>query len=135
MGLRKCKTLVMKLQIHQGRVHMAKKKLRFQGGYPVVVELIEAKGPPTCRFGYKVGDSWDVNVWESSGLCGLAYHAFFPFITMFQTGGEATWKTPDNKTKDRVIRSCPDLKPGYRFLIRRKEEESKTRKGGNKGRK
>lgn len=106
---------------------MGKKKLRFKGGCPVIIELIEAKGPPTCRFGYKVGDSWEVNIWENSGLCGLAYHAFFPFITMFQTGGTATWKRPDNP-KDRVIRSCPDLKPGFRFLIKSKEEAPKKRR-------
>ena len=47
---------------------MAKKKLRFEAGTPVIIELIEAKDPSCCRFGYKVGDSWEVNVWENSGL-------------------------------------------------------------------
>jgi uncharacterized repeat protein (TIGR04076 family) len=108
---------------------MAKKKLRFEAGWPVTIELIEAKDPSCCRFGYKVGDSWEVSVWENSGLCGLAYHSFFPFITMFQTGGKAVWKR-DGKDLDRVIRSCPDLRPGFRFLIKRKEEGFK--KGKNK---
>jgi len=103
---------------------MAKKKLRFQEGYPVIIELIEDSGPPYCRFGYKVGDSWEVSVWENSGLCGLAYHSFFPFITMFQGGGKAPWKKNPTES-DRVIRSCPDLKYGYRFLIKSKEEGPK----------
>ena len=108
---------------------MAKKKLRFKAGHPVIIELMEARDPSCCRFGYKVGDSWEVSVWESSGLCGLAYNALFPFITMLQTGGEAVWMR-SGANKDRVVRSCPDLRAGFRFLIRRKGEGSK--RGGKK---
>jgi uncharacterized repeat protein (TIGR04076 family) len=113
----------------RGGIFMAKKKLRFEAGTPVIIELIEAKDPSCCRFGYKVGDSWEVNVWENSGLCGLAYNSFFPFITMFQTGGEAVWKRadPSKDKKDRVIRTCPDLRPGFRFLIRRKDEQERNK--------
>ena len=96
---------------------MENKKLRFEMGCPVVVELIEATDPSACRFGYKVGDFWDVSVWENSDLCGLAYYNFFPFISMFQGHGEAVWKDSE---KDRVIRTCPDLRAGFRFLIRKK---------------
>jgi uncharacterized repeat protein (TIGR04076 family) len=98
---------------------MKKKKLRFEGGYPVVIELIDASDPSGCRCGYKVGDSWEVNTWENSGLCGFAYNAFFPFITMLQTGGKVTWKRRSSD-RDQVIRSCPDLRPGFRFVIKRK---------------
>ena len=95
-----------------------KKKLKFGDlGSPVVVELIEAKDPSLCRFGYKVGDSWEVNMWESSDLCGLAYHQFFPDIFMLQCAGEACYKPVD---RDRVLRSCPDTRPGFRFVIKRK---------------
>jgi len=100
---------------------MAKKELRFKGGYSVIIELIDAEDPSCCRFGYKVGDRWEVNVWENAGLCGLAYNALFPFITMFQTGGKALWmRSGADMTK--VIRTCPDLRAGFRFLIKRKEE-------------
>lgn len=96
---------------------MEKKKLRFGDlGVPVVIELIEAQDPSMCRFGYKVGDSWEVNIWENSDLCGLAYYNFYPYITMFQCNGEAFYKTSE---KDRVIRSCPDIRAGFRFLIKR----------------
>ena len=97
----------------------ATKGLRFKAGYPVVIELVEAKDPSCCRFGYRVGDSWDVSVWESSGLCGFAYNAFFPFITMFQAGGEPLWKRSETEM-DSVIRSCPDLRAGFRFAIKTK---------------
>ena len=97
---------------------MEKKNSKFEGGYPVIIELIDAKNPTCCRFGYKIGDRWEVNVWENAGLCGLAYNAFFPFITMFQTGGKPLWKRSD-ADMDTVIRSCPDLRPGYSFLIKR----------------
>ena len=102
---------------------MKSKNLRWDAGFPVIIELIEAEDPSFCRFGYKVGDSWEVSVWESNGLCGLAYNALFPFITMFQTGGEAVWKRSGAK-KDYVIRTCPDLRPGFRFRIGRKEQTS-----------
>jgi uncharacterized repeat protein (TIGR04076 family) len=98
---------------------MEKKKLRFSHlGCPVVVELIEAQNPSLCRFGYKVGDSWEVNIWENSDLCGMAYYNFFPDIAMFQGNGEAFYKQSE---KDRLIRSCPDTRPGFRFLIKKKE--------------
>jgi uncharacterized repeat protein (TIGR04076 family) len=100
---------------------MAKKKLRFKGGYSVIIELIDAEDPSCCRFGYKVGDRWEVNVWENAGLCGLAYNALFPFITMFQTGGKALWMR-SGADMSKVIRTCPDLRAGFRFLIKRKEE-------------
>lgn len=93
-------------------------KMRFDIGYPVTVELVEAQEPACCRFAYKVGDSWDVSVFESSGLCGLAYNHFFPFIMMFQTGGKAVWKPTED---DSVVRSCPDVRPGFRFIIKRKQ--------------
>jgi uncharacterized repeat protein (TIGR04076 family) len=98
---------------------MSNKKLRFEAGNPVVIELIEAKAPSFCRFGYKVGDKWEVSCWESAEMCGLAYNAFFPFITMFQTGGKAVWKRSEDGD-DRVVRTCPDLRPGFRFMIRAK---------------
>ena len=98
---------------------MEKKKLRFGDlGSRVIVELIEAKDASLCRFGYKVGDSWEVNIWESSDICGLAYHSFFPDISMLQSKGEVFYKPTE---KDRLVRSCPDTRPGYRFSIRRKE--------------
>ena len=96
---------------------MAKKKLRFESGYPVIIELIDAKDPSCCRFGYKVGDRWEVSVWESAGLCGLAYNALFPFITMLQTGGKAVWKRSGDDL-ERVIRPCPDLRAGLHFLVK-----------------
>jgi uncharacterized repeat protein (TIGR04076 family) len=93
--------------------------LRFAGiGCTVIVEIIEAQDTSLCRFGYKVGDSWEVNIWENCGLCGAAYYNFYPDINMFQGKGETFYRTP---VKDRVIRSCPDVRPGYRFLIRRKD--------------
>jgi uncharacterized repeat protein (TIGR04076 family) len=96
---------------------MTTKKLRFEEGAPVIIELVEAKDSSHCRFGYKVGDSWQVNVWESDNLCGLAYYNFFPFITMLQTQGEAVWKPSE---KDTLFRTCPDLRPGFVFRIKRK---------------
>ena len=97
---------------------MKKRKLRFGHiGNSVVIELIEARDPSLCRFGYKVGDTWEVNIWESADLCGLAYHCFFPEISMFQNNGEACYKPTD---RNRVTRSCPDVRPGYRFLIKKK---------------
>ncbi len=106
---------------------MAKKKLRFKSGHPVVIELTDAKDPSCCRFGYKVGDRWEVSVWESADLCGLAYNALFPFITMFQTGGKAVWKRSGDD-KDSVIRPCPDSRAGFRFLLKRGEPFKKSGK-------
>ena len=97
---------------------MTTKRLRFEEGYPVEIELIEAKDASLCRFGYKVGDSWVVNAWESSGFCGMAYSSFFPWIILYQTKGEAVWKPSE---KDMLIRTCPDVRPGFLFRIKRKE--------------
>ncbi len=87
-------------------------------GCPVIIEVIDAKDPSLCRFGYKIGDTWEVNIWDNAGLCGLAYNSFFPDINMFQANGAVPYKTSE---QDRVTRSCPDIRPGYRFLIRKKQ--------------
>ncbi len=96
---------------------MEKKELRFKLGCPVKIELIEAANPQFCRFGYKVGDSWDVSIWESSDLCGLAYHNFFHDIAMFQSEGEAFYKPQGER--DKLVRLCPDTRAGLKFLIRK----------------
>ena len=96
---------------------MTRKKVKDEMKKTVVIELVEAKDPSCCALGYKVGDSWEVNIRETSGLCGHAYFSFFPYITLFQGGGEASWKPSD---KGEIIRSCPDLRPGFRFSIRKK---------------
>jgi uncharacterized repeat protein (TIGR04076 family) len=96
---------------------MTTKELRFKEGSSVIIELVEAKDASFCRFGYKVGDSWEVSIWENADLCGLAYYNFFPFITMLQTRGDAVWKPSE---RDTLLRTCPDLRPGFVFRIKRK---------------
>jgi uncharacterized repeat protein (TIGR04076 family) len=99
---------------------MGEQTLSFQLGFPVEIELIGAKDESACRFGYKVGDKWVVSVWESCGLCGLAYNAFFPFITMYQTGGLPPWKA-SGADAGNVVRTCPDLRAGFKFKISKKD--------------
>jgi uncharacterized repeat protein (TIGR04076 family) len=108
--------IIIKLEVY----NMDEQALRFQSGFLVEIELIGAKNESACRFGYKVGDKWVVSVWENSGLCGLAYNSFFPFITMYQTGGLPPWKTSGADARN-VVRTCPDLRAGFQFRISRKE--------------
>ena len=60
-------------------------------GYRIEGTIKEVKG--FCHAGHKVGDHLELDVHITKGLCGFLYHDAFPYLLMFQFGGNfpADW--------------------------------------------
>lgn len=81
-------------------------------GYRVVGTIKSIKG--TCGAGHKVGDTFELSMHETAGLCGLFYHDIFPWILALQIGGENPWGE-----KDVVELECMDRFNAVRLELRR----------------
>lgn len=64
--------------------------------------VVEAKGECVC--GHKLGDTFELSMMSSCGLCGGFYHDIFPVISTYQFGGTYPW-FPD---KDVFFSRCAD---------------------------
>ena len=73
-----------------------------QLGHKVTGTFIGLKGD--CGHGHKAGDTIELSVHNTSGLCGMFYHAIFPYVNMLQFGG----KWPDSWGGSTVELDCPD---------------------------
>ena len=76
---------------------------RTVGKYRVVATVIDKK-KRACGAGHKVGDTFEISVIETGGMCGWLYHDLFPHLVAFQHGGDLPWWKGD------VIETyeCPD---------------------------
>lgn len=66
-----------------------------QAGFKVIGTIKEIKG--FCSAGHKVGDSMELSMHKTGGLCGALYHDIYPYILMLQMGGSfpAQWGDAD----------------------------------------
>jgi len=60
-----------------------------------------AKG--TCHANHKTGQTFELNCYDSGGLCGCFYHDIFPYLSVMQFGGKYPWWD-----KDQIEVECPD---------------------------
>jgi len=81
---------------------MAKAKRTTFPGHEVIATVKSVKGE--CSWGHEAGDSFNVNMHDTVGLCGFFYHRIFPRVMMLQFGGSFPWGDPDVMTVE-----CPDL--------------------------
>lgn len=70
-------------------------------GFKVIGTINSVQGE--CRAGHKVGDTFELGVIETAGLCGAFYHDIFPDIAVLQSGGQFPWNE-----RDVVEVECPD---------------------------
>ncbi len=64
-------------------------------GHRVVATVKSIQG--RCGWGHKEGDTFDISVHDTAGLCGLFYHDIFPWIMALQFGGDNPWGATDAK--------------------------------------
>jgi len=76
-------------------------------------EIVAAKGP--CHVGHQKGDLFQLNCFESGGLCGFFYHDIFPTLSVMQFGGQYPWAS-----KDEVTVVCSDREVALTMIIRRR---------------
>mgnify|MGYP001568199032 CR=1 FL=1 len=80
--------------------------------YMIEGTIISLKG--TCNAGHKVGDKFLLNRHKTAGLCGVFYHALFPWILSLEHGGTFPTRDPDVMEFD-----CPDSGNAARIRLRR----------------
>ena len=68
----------------------------------VKIRVVSQKG--VCVSGHKVGDEWIVGANTPLGICNAAYMALYPFIRVYQRGGEYSYPKGSNVTR----LACPD---------------------------
>lgn len=88
--------------------------------YSVSIKITNILGKGVCPNHHKVGDVFKVIGAETvNGLCGWAYHAIMPFMTVLRFGGEFPWEE-DNDT---AIVCCPDPHNPVIFELRREDRK------------
>ena len=54
-------------------------------GFTVIGTIRKVKG--SCSAGHKAGDSMELSLHKTGGLCGAFYHDIYPHVVMLQMGG------------------------------------------------
>lgn len=86
--------------------------------YQVEIVVTDILGKGTCPNGHKVGDKFLVTGAETvENLCGWAYQALFPFLSVLRFGGEFPWEDD----KDTAVVCCPDPHNPVVFTLKRVE--------------
>jgi len=84
-------------KINTGRFTMEEEKL----GIKFIGTVKGAKG--SCHANHKTGQKFELNCYDSGGLCGFFYHDIFPCLSVMQFGGKYPWWD-----KDQIEVECPD---------------------------
>ncbi len=80
-------------------------------GKRLTAEVTGLKGK--CSAGHKVGDTFELSMHDTGGLCGAFYHAIFPEINVMQFGGAYPWGG------DEMEFVCPDTFNLLKIKVRR----------------
>lgn len=76
-------------------------------------EVLEVKGE--CSAGHRKGDAFELNCYDSGGLCGFFYHDIFPSLSVMQFGGKYPWAS-----QDELVLECPDKQNAVTLKVKRK---------------
>ena len=75
-------------------------------GYKVIGTVKSIKGH--CPAGHNVGDTFELSVEDSAGLCGWLYHEIFPHVWMLQAGGRMLGPNKEKLEKS-ILVPCMDM--------------------------
>jgi uncharacterized repeat protein (TIGR04076 family) len=70
-------------------------------GIKFMATVTGAKG--ACHANHKTGQRFELNCYDSGGLCGFFYHDIFPYLSVMQFGGKYPWWD-----KEQIEVECPD---------------------------
>jgi len=80
--------------------------------YKLIATVIDAKGQ--CDAGHKLGDTFELSIMKTSGLCGGFYHDMFPAISTYEFGGTYPWHE-----EGIFYAGCPDIKNQITLKVER----------------
>ncbi len=78
-----------------------------------IATVTGAKG--TCHAHHTLGQQFELNCYDSGGLCGFFYHDLFPYLNVMQFGGKYPWWE-----KDGIEVECPDRYNAISLKIEKK---------------
>jgi uncharacterized repeat protein (TIGR04076 family) len=81
----------------QGGAHVEEEKIYVK----FIATITGQKG--TCHANHKLGQKFELNCYDSGGLCGFFYHNIFPNLNVMQFDGKYPWWE-----KDTIEVDCPD---------------------------
>jgi uncharacterized repeat protein (TIGR04076 family) len=70
----------------------------------------------TCNAHHKIGQTFELNCYDSGGLCGFFYHDIFPILSVMQFDGKYPWWEKDSADVE-----CPDRYNVLSLRIERKK--------------
>lgn len=71
----------------------------------------------TCHANHKMGQKFELNCYDSGGLCGFFYHDIFPYLNVMQFGGKYPWSEQETMDVE-----CPDRYNTVSLRIEKKKE-------------
>ena len=84
--------------------------------YKIIGTIKSIKG--RCGHGHKVGDTLELSMHNTAGLCGLFYHDIFPWILALEIGGEVPW----GGRRDAYELECMDRTNAVKIELQRMKE-------------
>lgn len=70
--------------------------------YRLIIEITDVAN--TCAWGNKAGMRYEVDPFNTGGVCGYLYTRVYDFINLYQSGVSAPWEFE----KDTIMSVCPD---------------------------
>ena len=94
----------------EGGIAMEEEKI----GITFIATVTGLKG--SCHANHKAGQKFELNCYDSGGLCGFFYHDIFPYLNAMQFGGKYPWWD-----KDLIEVECPDRYNTVSLKVERKK--------------
>ena len=83
-------------------------------GTKFIAKVTSQKG--ACHANHRLDQKFELNCYDSGGLCGFFYHDIFPYLPVMQFGGKYPWWD-----KDSIEVECPDRANPVSLTIERKK--------------
>jgi uncharacterized repeat protein (TIGR04076 family) len=94
---------------------MTGKGFRGLDEYKLIIEISDVANK--CAWGNRAGKRYEVDPFNTGGVCGYLYTRYYDFITLFSSGASVPWEFE----KDTLMSVCPDSYNQVSFsLIRQK---------------
>ena len=94
---------------------MTGKGFRGLDEYRIFIEIIDVEN--NCAWGNRAGKRYEVDPFNTGGICGYLYSKIYSFINLYISGGSAPWEFEKNT----IMSVCPDTYNQVTFkLIREK---------------
>ncbi len=96
---------------------MTQKGFRGIDKYRLVIEITGLENE--CAWGHSPGERFEVDPFNTGGVCGYLYSRIYDFINLYNSGANLPWEFEENT----IMSACPD---SYNLISFRLIRESRT---------